>query len=54
MKKPKKKTMFVILNKKFSTFKAFKTFAWYNMKPRECTQGFEICEDTIIKEYNLS
>ena len=54
MKKPKKKTIFVILNKKFSTFKEFKTFAWYNMKPGEVTKGFEIFEDTIIKEYNLN
>ena len=46
--------MFVILNKEFSTFKAFKTFAWYNMKPGEYTQGFEIFEDTVIKEYNLN
>ena len=54
MKKPKRKTKFVILNKEFSTFKAFKTFAWYNMKPGEVTQGFEIFEDTVIKEYNLN
>lgn len=54
MKKPKRKTMFVILNKEFSTFKAFKTFAWYNMKPGEVTKGFEIFEDTVIKEYNLN
>lgn len=54
MKKPKRKTTFVILNKEFSTFKAFKTFAWYNMKPGEVAQGFEIFEDTIIKEYNLN
>lgn len=54
MKKPKKKTTFVILNKEFSTFKAFKTFAWYNMKPGEATKGFEIFEDTVIKEYNLN
>lgn len=46
--------MFVTLNKEFSTFKAFKTFAWYNMKPGEATKGFEIFEDTIIKEYNLN
>ena len=54
MKKPKKKTTFAILNKEFSTFKAFKTFAWYNMKPGEFTQGFEIFENTVIKEYNLN
>lgn len=54
MKKPKKKTKFMILNKEFNTFKEFKTFAWFNMKPNECTNGFEIFEDTIIKEYNLN
>lgn len=46
--------MFVILNKEFNTFKAFKTFAWYNMKPGEVTKGFEIFEDTVIKEYKLN
>lgn len=54
MKKLKKKTKFVVLNKEFNTFKAFKTFAWFNMRPNECTNGFEIFEDTIIKEYNLN
>ena len=54
MKKPKRKTIFVIQNKEFSTFKAFKTFAWYNMKSGESTKGFEIFEDTVIKEYNLN
>lgn len=54
MKKPKRKTKWMILNKEFSTFKAFKTFAWFNMKPGECTKGFEIFEDTVIKEYNLN
>ena len=53
MKKPKRKTTFVILNKEFNTFKAFKTFAWFNMKPGEFTNGFEIFEDKIVKEYNL-
>ena len=54
MKKPKRKTKWTILNKGFNTFKAFKTFAWYNMKPGEVTKGFEIFEDTVIKEYNLN
>ena len=53
MKKPKRKTTFVILNKEFNTFKAFKTFAWLNMKSGGFTNGFEIFEDKIIKEYNL-
>ena len=54
MKKPKKKTKWMILNKEFNTFKEFKTFAWYNMIPGECTKGFEIFEDTVIKEYKLN
>lgn len=54
MKKPKRKTKFVTLNKEFSTFKAFRTFAWFNMRPGECTNGFEIFKDEIIKEYNLN
>lgn len=54
MKKPKKKTIWVVKNKTFTTFKAFKTYAWYNMIPGECTNGFEIFEDTVIKEYNLN
>ena len=54
MKKTKRKTKWMILNKEFSTFKAFKTFAWYNMRPGECTTGFELFEDTVIKEYKLN
>lgn len=54
MKKPKRKTKFVTLNKEFSTFKEFKTFSWFNMRPGECTNGFEIFKDEIIKEYNLN
>ena len=44
----------MVLNKEFSTFKAFKTFAWYNMMPGECTTGVELFEDTIYKEYKLT
>lgn len=54
MKKPKRITKWTVLNKTFNTFKAFKTFAWYNMKPGECTQGFELFEDIVIKEYKLN
>ena len=54
MKKTKRKTKWIILNKEFNTFKAFKTFAWFNMRPNECTKGFEVFEDTIIKEYKLN
>ena len=54
MKKPKRKTKWMVQNKEFSTFKAFKTFAWYNMRPGECITGFELFEDTVIKEYKLN
>ena len=54
MKKPKKKAIWVVKNKTFTTFKAFKTYAWYNMTPGECTNGFELFEDTIYKEYKLT
>lgn len=54
MKKPKKKTRWIILNKEFSTFKAFKTFAWYNLVPGEVAIGVELFEDTIYKEYKLT
>lgn len=54
MKKPKRKTKWMVLNKEFNTFKAFKTFAWYNLLPDEVTTGVELFEDTIIKEYKLN
>lgn len=54
MKKSKRKTKFVILNKEFSTFKAFKTFGWYNLAPNEVTIGVELFEDTIYKEYKIT
>lgn len=54
MKKPKKKTVWVVKNKIFTTFNGFKTYAWYNTRPGECTKAFEIFEDTVIKEYNLN
>ncbi len=54
MKKPKKKTMWVVKNKTFTTFKAFKTFAWYNLAPDEVTTGLELFEDTIYKEYKIT
>lgn len=43
----------MILNKTFSTFKAFKTYAWYNMVPGEVTEGLEIFEDVIYKKYKI-
>ena len=54
MKKPKKKTVWVVKNKTFTTFKAFKTYAWYNLIPGEVTTGVELFEDTIYKEYKIT
>ena len=54
MKKPKRKTKWILLNKEFNTFKTFKKFAWYNMKPNEVATGLELFEDTIYKEYKLT
>lgn len=53
MKKPKKKTVWVVKNKTFTTFKAFKTYAWYNLIPGEVVIGVEVFEDTIYKEYRI-
>lgn len=53
MKKTKRITKWMILNKEFNTFKAFKSFAWYNMVKGEVTEGFEIFEDTILKRYKI-
>ena len=54
MKKPKKKTIWTLKNKEFNTFKAFKTYAWYNTVPSEVTEGFELFEDTVIKQYKIT
>lgn len=53
MKKTKKITKWIVLNKTFNTFKAFKTYAWYNMIPDEVTEGLEISEDVIYKKYKI-
>ena len=53
MKKTKRISKWMILNKEFNTFKAFKRFAWYNMVSGEVTEGLEIFEDTILKSYNI-
>lgn len=53
MKKQKKKTIWVVKNKTFTTFKAFKKYAWYNLIPGDVTTGVELFEDTIYKEYRI-
>ena len=40
-------------NKRFTTFKAFKRWLWYNLHTGETLEGFQIWEDTIFKSYNI-
>lgn len=40
-------------NKRFTTFKAFKRWLWYNLHTGETLEGFQIWEDTILKRYNI-
>ena len=40
-------------NKRFTTFKAFKRWLWYNLHTGETLEGFQIWEDTIFKRYNI-
>ena len=53
MKKPKRKTKYLVKNKEFDNFKSFKIFAWLTMSPDEVTIGTEYFEDTIYKEYRI-
>ena len=53
MKKPKRKTKYLVINREFDNFKSFKTFAWLKMTPGEVTIGFEYFGDTICKEYRI-
>lgn len=51
IKKNKKKTKYVIDQKKFDTFKEMKKYVWYNSHADEETQGFEMINDEIQKHY---
>ena len=45
IKKPKKKPIYSVDQKKFNTFKEMKTFVWYNSHTDEEIQGFEMIEN---------
>ena len=51
MKNSKKKVIYSINEKNFNTFKAMKTFVWYNSHTDEEIQGFEMIDDEIQKHY---
>lgn len=50
-KKTKKRPIYSIGQKKFDTFKAMKSFVWYNSHTDEEIQGFEMIDDEIQKHY---
>ena len=50
-KKAKKRTIYSIGEKNFNTFKAMKSFIWYNSHTDEEIQGFEMINDEIQKHY---
>lgn len=51
IKKRKKRAIYRIDEKTFNTFKAMKTFVWYNSRTDEETEGFEMIDDEIQKHY---
>ena len=51
IKKRKKRPIYNIGQKKFDTFKAMKSFIWYNSHTDEEIQGFEMIDDEIQKHY---
>lgn len=53
MKKPKRKTKYLVMNREFDNFKSFKTYAWLTMSSGEVTIGTEYFGDTIYKEYRI-
>lgn len=53
-KKNKRKTKYVFRNNNFDTFKAMKTFAYFNIKVGEKDTGFEVYNDEIISIYDFN
>ena len=51
IKKREKRAIYSIGRTTFDTFKAMKTFVWYNSHTDEKTEGFEIIDDEIQKHY---
>lgn len=53
-KKNKRETRYVFRNNNFDTFKAMKTFAYFNIKVGEKDTGFEVYNDEIISIYDFN
>ena len=52
-KKTKKRSKYILKNKEFTSFKAMKTYAYFNMGVGEKIKGYELMIDEILKEYEL-
>jgi len=52
-KKTKKKNKYIFRNKEFISFRAMKTYAYFNMKVGVEEKGYELTNDEILKEYEL-
>lgn len=52
-KKMKKKSKYAFRNEEFISFKAMKTYAYFNMGVGIEEKGYELTNDEILKEYEL-
>lgn len=52
-KKMKKKSKFIFRDKEFTSFRAMKTYAYFNMGVDVKEKGYESTNDEILKEYEL-
>lgn len=49
----KKRSKYIFKNEEFTSFKAMKTFAYFNMGIGVKIKGYELTNDEILKEYEL-
>ena len=54
IKKNKRTTRYIFRNNNFDTFKAMKTFTYFNIKVGEKDTGFEVYNDEIISIYDFT
>ena len=51
IKKRFKRTSYLSDNKKFTTFKTMKTYAYFNTGVGDTKEGYELADDEIIRTY---
>ena len=49
----KKRSKYIFRNEEFISFKAMKTYAYFNMGVGVKEKGYELTNDEILKEYEL-